>query len=137
MWLPLQNSTYKIYLSDIRLSFFLNFIFYHLCHQVSCYFFNHNCPSLTMLPTTVPTISTGHCFVSLMLCIPVRNHDKISYLAVPLGYRMWHKTESKPELVASMVRQVMPEFSQKKNMMNEIYPIISALIPPEYRNQLI
>ena len=50
---------------------------------------------------------------------------------------MWHKTESKPELVASMVRQVMPEFSQKKNVMNEIYPIISALIPPEYRNQIL
>ena len=27
----------------------------------------------------------GLCFVSLMLCIPVWNHDKISYLAVPLG----------------------------------------------------
>lgn len=35
----------------------------------------------------------GHCFVSLMLCIPVWNHDKISYLAVPLGYRMWQKKE--------------------------------------------
>lgn len=33
----------------------------------------------------------GHCFVSLMLCVPVWNHDKISYLAVPLGYRMWQK----------------------------------------------
>ena len=33
----------------------------------------------------------GHCFVSLMLCIPVWKHDKISYLAVPLGYRMWQK----------------------------------------------
>ena len=35
----------------------------------------------------------GHCFVSLMLCIPVWSHDKISYLAVPLGYRMWQKKE--------------------------------------------
>mgnify|MGYP002088548499 CR=1 FL=1 len=52
----------------------------------------------------------GHCFVSLMLCIPVWNHDKISYLAVPLGYHMWQKKESKLELAASMVRQVMPEF---------------------------
>ena len=52
----------------------------------------------------------GHCFVSLMLCIPVWNHDKISYLAVPLGYRMWQKKESKLELAASMVCQVMPEF---------------------------
>ena len=58
----------------------------------------------------------GHCFVSLMLCIPVWNHDKTSYLNVPLGYRMWHKTESKLKLAASMVRQVMQEFSQKKNV---------------------
>lgn len=30
----------------------------------------------------------GHCFVSIMLCVPVWNQDKISYLSVPLGYRM-------------------------------------------------
>ena len=29
-----------------------------------------------------------------MLCIPVRKHDKISYLAVPLGYRMWQKRKT-------------------------------------------
>ena len=37
-------------------------------------------------------------------------------LAVPLGYRMWQKKESKLELAASMVRQVMPEFSSQKNV---------------------
>ena len=37
----------------------------------------------------------GHCFVSAMLCVPVWNHDKVSYLSVPLGYRMWQKKESK------------------------------------------
>ena len=58
----------------------------------------------------------GHCFVSLMLCVPVWKHNKISYLAVPLGYRMWQKKESKLPLTASMVRQAMPEFSQKKNV---------------------
>lgn len=58
----------------------------------------------------------GHCFVSLMFCIPVWNHDKISHLAIPLGYRMWQKKVSKLELAASMVRQVMPEFSQQKNV---------------------
>ena len=58
----------------------------------------------------------GHCFVSLMLCVPVWNHDKIAYLAVPSGYRMWQKEESKLELAASMVRQVMPEFSSQKNV---------------------
>ena len=33
----------------------------------------------------------GHCFVSVMLCVPVWNGDKVSYLSVPLGYRMWQK----------------------------------------------
>ena len=29
-----------------------------------------------------------HCFVSVMLCVPVWNGAKVSYLSVPLGYRM-------------------------------------------------
>lgn len=55
----------------------------------------------------------GHCFVSIMLCVPVWNQQKVSYLSVPLGYRMWQKKESKLALAASMVRQVMPELCQK------------------------
>jgi len=58
----------------------------------------------------------GHCFVSLMLCVPVWNKNKIHYLSVPLGYRMWQKKESKLELAASMVRHVMPEFRTWKNV---------------------
>ncbi len=58
----------------------------------------------------------GHCFVSLMLCVPVWDRDRISYLAVPLGYRMWQKKESKLELASAMVRQVMPEFHTQKNV---------------------
>lgn len=30
----------------------------------------------------------GHCFVSLILCVPVWKNNKIVYLSVPLGYRM-------------------------------------------------
>lgn len=62
----------------------------------------------------------GHCFVSVMLCIPVWNKQNakqtISYLSVPLGYCMWTKKETKLELAASMVRQVMPEFQDKRNV---------------------
>ena len=58
----------------------------------------------------------GHCFVSVMLCVPVRNGDKVSYLSVPPGYRMWKKKESKLELAASMIRQVMPEFRSKEHV---------------------
>ena len=58
----------------------------------------------------------GHCFVSIMLCVPVWNGDKVSYLSVPLGYRMWQKKESKLELAASMIRQIMPEFHNKEHV---------------------
>ena len=51
-----------------------------------------------------------------MWIIPVRNRDKVSYLSVPLGYRMWQKKESKLELAASMIRQVMPEFQSKDHV---------------------
>ncbi|RKI74746.1 hypothetical protein D7V90_23425 [bacterium 1xD42-87] len=58
----------------------------------------------------------GHCFVSLMLRVPVWHQRRISYLAVPLRYRMWQKKESKLELAAAMVRYVMPEFHAQKNV---------------------
>ena len=58
----------------------------------------------------------GHCFVSIMLCVPVWNQDKISYLSVPLGYRMWQKKESKLELAAAMIRNVMPEFQSREHV---------------------
>ena len=58
----------------------------------------------------------GHCFVSVMLCVPVWDKNRIHYLSVPLGYRMWQKQDSKLELAVSMIRQVMPEFSGKKHV---------------------
>ena len=58
----------------------------------------------------------GHCFASAMPCVPVWKKSKVRYLSVPLGYRMWQKKESKLELAASMVRQAMPQFSGRKNV---------------------
>ena len=58
----------------------------------------------------------GHYFVSVMLCVPVWKCDKVSYLSVPLGYRMWEKKESKLELVASMIRQIIPESHSKNHV---------------------
>ena len=49
----------------------------------------------------------GHCFVSLMLCVPVLDDKKIVYIGIPLGYRMWKKEISKLSLAAEMVRNVM------------------------------
>lgn len=47
----------------------------------------------------------GHCFVSLMLCVPVRKKRKVSYLSIPLGYKMWDKTKTKLVLAAEMVHK--------------------------------
>ena len=58
----------------------------------------------------------GHCFVSVLLCVPVWFKDRVVYRSVPLGYRMWQKKESKLMLAASMVRQVMPQFQERKNV---------------------
>ena len=58
----------------------------------------------------------GHCFVSLMLCVPVWKGRQVSYLPVPLGYRMWDKETSKLNLAACMVRRVMPVFSTQENV---------------------
>lgn len=58
----------------------------------------------------------GHCFVSLMLCVPVWNGNRVNYLSVPLEYRMWQKKESKLVLAASMVANAMPTFSGKHNI---------------------
>lgn len=59
----------------------------------------------------------GHCFVSLMLCVPVWKENRIVYQSVPLGYRMWTKEVSKLELAADMVRAVMPELEQKHQVL--------------------
>ena len=58
----------------------------------------------------------GHCFVSILLCVPVWNGNKICYQSVPLGYCIWEKNQSKLKLAASMVRQVIPEFHGWKNV---------------------
>ena len=58
----------------------------------------------------------GHCFVSLMICVPVMQNNKIVYLSLPLGYKMWTKEISKLELAATMVRQIMPELKEKNQI---------------------
>ena len=61
----------------------------------------------------------GHCFVSLMLHVPVWNAaGKAMYLSIPLGYRMWIKDKnvSKLELAARMIRNVMPAFDASKQV---------------------
>ena len=54
---------------------------------------------------------SGHCFVSIMLHVPLEADGGIIYLSVPLGYRLWTKELSKLELAADMVRSAMAELA--------------------------
>lgn len=52
----------------------------------------------------------GHCFVGLVISVPVEVDGKLRYLSVPVGYRLRSKNENKLELAAKMVEQAIQEF---------------------------
>lgn len=49
----------------------------------------------------------GHCMVSILLSFPVWEKEKIRYLSIPLGYRLWDKENTKLEIAAALVRKAM------------------------------
>ena len=53
----------------------------------------------------------GHCMVSLLMSFPVLANEKIRYISVSLGYRLWDKEKMKLAVVAEMVRESMTVFS--------------------------
>ena len=52
----------------------------------------------------------GHCFVSLLMNIPVTGSQ---YLPVPIGYRMWDKSQSKLDIAAELVRTAMESIGKE------------------------
>ena len=60
----------------------------------------------------------GHCHVSLTLCVPVfddvQGIPKISYVSVPLGYKMWTEEKSKLVTAAEMIESVMPNLENRQ-----------------------
>ena len=58
----------------------------------------------------------GHCFVSIMLSIPVFDQGKIRYLSFPICYRMWTKEQSKLAMTADMVKEVMEIIGSERNV---------------------
>lgn len=58
----------------------------------------------------------GHCFVSIMLHVPLLSDHGMIYLSIPLGYRLWTKELSKLDLAADMVRSVMAELASPRQV---------------------
>jgi hypothetical protein len=50
----------------------------------------------------------GHCFVSLIINIPLLYGSKVRYLSIPISYKLYDKQQSKYEIAASMIHIVMP-----------------------------
>jgi len=80
----------------------------------------------------------GHCFVSLMISVPVMENDKIRYLSVPVGYRMWTKEETKLKMAADLVRLAMKAIGTERNVVlccDSWYPKAEiTLLPEEFEN---
>lgn len=80
----------------------------------------------------------GHCFVSLLMNVPV---SESQYLPVPVGYRMWDKSQSKLDMAADLVRTAMKTIGADRSVIlccDSWYPkgTICGLIH-EYKNLIL
>lgn len=50
----------------------------------------------------------GHCFVSLVINIPLWHNENIKYLSLPIGYKLYSKEISKLKIASNMIHTVMP-----------------------------
>jgi len=80
----------------------------------------------------------GHCFVSLMISVPVMENNKIRYLSVPVGYRMWTKEETKLKMAADLVKLAMKAIVTEKKVLlccDSWYPKAEITqLPEEFEN---
>ena len=49
----------------------------------------------------------GHCFVSLLMAVPIKDDTGCRYIPCPVAYRMWTREQTKLEMAAELVRSVM------------------------------
>lgn len=49
----------------------------------------------------------GHCFVSLVINIPVFIGRQVRYLSIPVGYRLYDKQQTKLQMAAALINVVM------------------------------
>ena len=83
----------------------------------------------------------GHCFVNIMLSIPVLENGREQYLSFPVGYRMCTKEETKLSMAADMVKEVMDIIGSERNVClccDSWYPKAEITeLPKKYSNLAI
>lgn len=50
----------------------------------------------------------GHCFISLVINIPILFLGKIRYITLLVGYKPYDKSETKLEIAGKMIQNIMP-----------------------------
>ena len=58
----------------------------------------------------------GHCFVSLLLCVPVCDESGCRYVSFPVAYRMWTKEKTKLEMAAELVQPAMKTLGPQRQV---------------------
>ena len=80
----------------------------------------------------------GHCMVSLMISVPMMAGDKLRYISIPVGYRMWTKEETKLKMAANLVKLAMKEIGKDRNVIlccDSWYPKAEIVkLPDEFEN---
>ena len=80
----------------------------------------------------------GHCMVSLMISVPLMIGDKLRYISIPVGYRMWTKEETKLKMAADLVKLVMKEIGKDRKVIlccDSWYPKAEIVkLPDEFEN---
>lgn len=67
------------------------------------------------------------CFVSLTLSAPVLSpREGICYLAIPIGYRMWTKERTKPELAGDFIVKMMSLMKSLPLYSNRLWSNLTA-----------
>ncbi len=56
----------------------------------------------------------GHCFVCLLVSVPVQDEKGCRYISVPTGYRIWTKEKSKLDMAAELVKLAMEEIGPEQ-----------------------
>ena len=83
----------------------------------------------------------GHCFVSIMLSVPVFDQGKVRYLSFPIGYRMWTKEQTKLAMAADLVKEVMKIIGGERNVClccDSWYPKAEITeLPQQYDNLVL
>lgn len=54
----------------------------------------------------------GHCFVCVMINIPLYYGKEVKYLSIPVGYRLYASGENKLKMASQMIKSIMPQLRE-------------------------